>query len=417
MQQPVCRCRWKEQMRTRNDQKRRQEKSRSIRGVLLAAGLLIMSLALGGCAKLDALAVQIGLKESPYYHLGDTWWDHGGIEEYWFNQIPSDENEIYRELYERIRNYEDSAELYAAVPTEKFWHAYYAVMADHPEFFWVDNHVEASESALTGRVVSYRLGITVPVEEREQMKASLEAAADACINGIDPNAETYDKIKYVYEYLIDTTDYVRGSVDDQNIQSALLYHQSVCAGYSRAFQYILHRMGLFCTYVTGTITTGGDHAWNIVRIGDNYYHVDVTWGDPVFVGDEAGAAARGRNYSYLCCTDADLAATHQAEDPAHLPACTDESGSYYRRHGMYYESFDYNTIYNALMNSVYNDQASITMKFARAEDYQTAVYELFSNNMLNDAAQYLMQVYGMSTWNYRYYTDETFLLITIYWKQ
>ena len=69
------------------------------------------------------------------------------------------------------------------------------------------------------------------------------------------------------------------------------------------------------------------------------------------------------------------------------------------------------------MNSVYNDQASITMKFARAEDYQTAVYELFSNNMLNDAAQYLMQVYGMSTWNYRYYTDETFLLITIYWKQ
>ena len=79
--------------------------------LFLAASLLTAVCLLSGCAKLDAAAVQIGLKESPYYHLGDTSWDHGGIEEYWFNQIPSDENEIYRELYERIRNYEDSAEL------------------------------------------------------------------------------------------------------------------------------------------------------------------------------------------------------------------------------------------------------------------------------------------------------------------
>ena len=56
------------------------------------------------------------------------------------------------------------------------------------------------------------------------------------------------------------------------------------------------------------------------------------------------------------------------------------------------------------------------LKFASPEGYQSAVYELFSNNMLNDPAQYLMQVYGMSSWNYRYYTDEAFCLITIYWK-
>ena len=384
--------------------------------LFLAASLLTAVCLLSGCAKLDAAAVQIGLKESPYYHLGDTSWDHGGIEEYWFNQIPSDENEIYRELYERIRNYEDSAELYAAVPTEKFWHAYYALMADHPEFFWIGSHVEASESALSGCVLSYKLTTTVPAEERDAMKLELEVAADACISGIDPEADTYSKIKYVYEYLIDTTDYVQGSRDDQNIQSALLYRRSVCAGYSRAFQYILHRMDLFCTYVTGTITTGGEHAWNIVRIGEEYYNVDVTWGDPVFTGDEAGQASRAMNYSYLCCTDAELSATHQADDPQDLPACTDESCNYYRRNGMYYESFDYDTIYNALMNSVYSDQASITLKFAGPEGYQSAVYELFSNNMLNDPAQYLMQVYGMSSWNYRYYTDDSFYLITIYWK-
>ena len=57
--------------------------------VLLASAML-----LGGCRNIDVIAVQSGLKENPYYQLGDTWWDHGGIEEYYFNQVPSSLNEI-----------------------------------------------------------------------------------------------------------------------------------------------------------------------------------------------------------------------------------------------------------------------------------------------------------------------------------
>ena len=228
--------------------------------------LLASAMLLGGCRNIDVIAVQSGLKENPYYQLGDTWWDHGGIEEYYFNQVPSSLNEIYRELYERIRDGEDEAALYAAVGLDDFWTAYYAVLADHPEFFWIGTNIEVQQSALSGNVVSYRLSVTVPPEEREDMRIRLEQAADACIASIPEGSTDYEKIKAVYTYLIDTTDYDGSSPDNQNIQSALLYHRSVCAGYSRAFQYILHRMGMFCTYVTGSIVTGGDHGWNIVRI-------------------------------------------------------------------------------------------------------------------------------------------------------
>lgn len=105
------------------------------------------------------------------------------------------------------------------------------------------------------------------------MKAQLEAAANECIYSIPSDASDYEKIKYVYEYIIDLTDYDANGIDTQNIQSVLLYQKSVCAGYSKAFQYILNRMGLFCTYITGTIRDGGDHGWNMVRIGENYYYV------------------------------------------------------------------------------------------------------------------------------------------------
>ena len=77
--------------------------------------------------------------------------------------------------------------------------------------------------------------------------------------GISQEASTYEKIKYVYEYIINSTDYNENGQDTQNIQSVLLYHSSVCAGYSKAFQYLLNRMGFSCTYITGTIRDGGDH--------------------------------------------------------------------------------------------------------------------------------------------------------------
>ena len=67
------------------------------------------------------------------------------------------------------------------------------------------------------------------------------------------------------------------------------------------------------------------------------------------------------------------------------------------------------------MDSVYAMDSSVSMKFARREDYDTAVYELFSNGLISDAARYLMDVNGTSSWNYNYHTEDEFLLITIYW--
>ncbi len=392
-----------------------------LRMCLCAVLLMAVTCLTGGCAQVDSVLVRAGITESPYYHLGDTTWDHGGVEEYWFNQIPSELNETYRELYSRLSSYEDEAELYAGIPTETFWKVYYAVLADHPEFFWMDSNIEAAESALTGKITSYRVIANLPVELRDKRRLALEAAADECIARIPSDASDYDRIRMVYEYIIDTVDYVSGAPNNQNIQSALLGRQSVCAGYAKAFQYILHRMGMFCTYVTGKTENGDEHAWNVVRLDGLYYNVDTTWGDPVFAGsqeEEDGYADTYNavmNYNYLCCTDEELCRTHIPEADFTLPSCTDGSYNYYRRNNLYYEGFDYDTIYNALMQSVWEERRYIVMKFDSKETLDTAVRAFFTDGMLQDPAQYLMEIYGVSSWNYRYNVDEDFQEITIYW--
>ena len=201
----------------------------------LAAPLLFLCLFLTGCS-LRQMGVEAGLVDNPYYQEGDTEWDHGGIEEYYFNNLPSEYNEIYRELYSRLSAGEDSGDLYARTDADHFWKAYYSVLADHPELFWLDSSAEIQSNTFSGTVVRYSASTVVEPEKREEMRKALEEAADACIAGIDPGFSDYGKIKAVYEYLINETDYDADAKDSQCVQSALLGHASVCAGYSKAFQ-------------------------------------------------------------------------------------------------------------------------------------------------------------------------------------
>lgn len=391
---------------------------RQMGSIKIFLAVVLLTASLSGCSAVERVKYELsgsGVEE----------WENAAIEsgvaseveEYYYDHLPENLHEAYREIYVHLMKNEDSGGFMTSVTVDDFWKAYYAVLADHPEIFWIGTSAQVEESALTGKVVTYSFEVTVPTESRASMKESLENAADECILQISPEAGAYEKIKYVYEYLIRTVEYNSGSQDSQNIQSALLYHSSVCAGYSKAFEYILHRMGLFCTYITGKIQDGGDHGWNMVRIDDNYYYVDVTWGDPVFANRMDGAGNGDViNYNYLCCTESDLFKTHTPGDSIELPSCTSDAYNYYKLNGYYYEYFDWDTIYNALMNSVWNDEASIVMKFGSQEDYETARYELFEDGLLTDPGQYLMDINGVTTWNYKYHTDDDFYLITIYWK-
>ena len=59
----------------------------------------------------------------------------------------------------------------------------------------------------------------------------------------------------------------------------------VCDGYARAYADLLARMGIKSVVVESEPM---NHAWNLVSVGGNWYHVDVTYDDPV-IKDMTGA--------------------------------------------------------------------------------------------------------------------------------
>lgn len=88
----------------------------------------------------------------------------------------------------------------------------------------------------------------------------------------------YENEKAVYNYLIDNITYDRSVESHFNAYEALTTGRAVCAGYAECFRTLMELLGYECITVTGT-ADNENHMWNAICLGNEWYQVDVTWGD------------------------------------------------------------------------------------------------------------------------------------------
>ena len=101
-------------------------------------------------------------------------------------------------------------------------------------------------------------------------------------------AADLEKIRRVHDFICERTAYdmVHKHQGSSHIQStaygALIYRTALCQGYAVLCYRLLKELGIDCRIVTGEAVTEGKterHAWNIVRVGDVFYNMDVTFDD------------------------------------------------------------------------------------------------------------------------------------------
>ena len=130
-------------------------------------------------------------------------------------------------------------------------------------------------SAVDGKSVKSVLKVKLYYNaSKKQVTKMLKRAKKIAKKARERYRTTYGRVKYVHDYLIRTISYCK--THDYGCQSyrALVRHKAVCAGYARAYCIILQYLG-----INVRIVSTGSHAWNIVKIGRHWYHVDVTWDD------------------------------------------------------------------------------------------------------------------------------------------
>ena len=85
------------------------------------------------------------------------------------------------------------------------------------------------------------------------------------------------KVKALHDKLCSLTEYDKEDISankNHTDVSVFINDETVCEGYARAMNLLLHEAGIESCYVYTP-----DHAWVIAKIGGHYFHVDPTWDD------------------------------------------------------------------------------------------------------------------------------------------
>lgn len=336
---------------------------------------------------------------------------------YGYSTLSEEEQKVYRQLGAGIEAFQEEIPV-DSITQEQLEKVMAVLLADHPEYFWTDGTSSYTYQDLPdGRLQNLKIQpeYQVSSQEAQELKAQIEAKADQWIQGA-PQGDTYQQIKYVYETLIDQADYEENSPQNQNIRSVFLEGKTVCMGYSKAAQYLLNKMGIFCTLVTGTVTgeKPSSHAWNLVKIGEEYYYMDVTWGNPGYLNP--GEKDAYISYSYLCCSWDTLASTHTPDDTVPLPSCHDDSYNYYKNKGRWYDTFDWNQIYQVVQGDLSQGAEMTELRFASQESYSQAEEALIGGSLIKDAVQNSTAVVPGQTFSWQTYYGGSDNLLIIVWK-
>lgn len=188
-----------------------------------------------------------------------------------------------------------------------------AINLDVPYLFYLDFtkmylNIERSSNIFS---TSYKLYIdsgdnanyfTDDFSSKEQVEIALSQIENSkeqikvTLNGSD-----YSNLLNLHDWIINYMEYDANITQKATVYGGLIEKKGVCESYARIYKYILDDIGIENVLVTGTATNSSgnteDHMWNYVKLNNNWYAVDVTWDDPIVVGN--GKVSKETKHRYF----------------------------------------------------------------------------------------------------------------------
>lgn len=169
------------------------------------------------------------------------------------------------------------------------------VIDENPQFFYINKSYSYKHnySVIKSLTVSY----TADNESINKIRSDFEEASQRFLSLVNDEMTDYEKALVLHDAIAINCEYdVADTIgtNSYNAYGVLCDGKAVCQGYAYAYKYLLDRIGIENHIVSSDIMK---HAWNIVKIGDSFYHVDLTMDDPVY--DKIGRA----DHKYFLLSD------------------------------------------------------------------------------------------------------------------
>lgn len=211
--------------------------------------------------------------------------------------------EVKRTLKQGLLAVQDSIDVsqYEIFP-EEFETIYKQVVDENPELFYVNGGYGYDAYTTVSNVYPYYeldrtsdAGLTeAQRSEIKQRQAALEQVVGEIVAQVDASWTELQKALFLHDYLATHAQYDT-TYTGYDAYTILVKGTGVCEAYTRAYRLLLNRVGI----ASGIVRSQNlDHVWNLVRIAGSWYHIDVTWDDPL--QDRIGQVS----HKHFCTSDA-----------------------------------------------------------------------------------------------------------------
>ncbi len=178
--------------------------------------------------------------------------------------------------------------------------------SDDADFMQIDIYQIGYQMRFTSKKTSVTFHM-VYWDDLKQVKAVNKKSAAVLKKLKISQYSTVGKIKAIHDYVVDLVQYDQ-TLADHSAYGGLVHskHTTVCQGYALIMYKLLTDAGIPTRIVTG-YAGGGSHAWNAVKIGKKWYHLDATFDDPV-------SWEPIRTYNYFLLGSVNCGMDHLADD-------------------------------------------------------------------------------------------------------
>lgn len=338
--------------------------------------------------------------------------DAGGTYKHWFSSLSNEGKYAYNLILSSIYSMPEEIEI-NRIDSETLDKVFYALMSDNPDLFFVGRRCTLRS---VGRRTFFSVDYTVSKEDYSKMKAELDSVCDSVAASFTDKSDLWRTELEIHDYIIDNCDYSLGEeLLGSSAYGALVTGKAACEGYSKAAKLLLDAAGIENTVVTGKTESetgpSGAHMWNVVKLGDEWYHLDCTWDDPV---DENGKTSK--NHLYFNVDDASVSHTHS--DFSFDFGCNSMQESYFVKTGAYFESYDRSKeswLAEILISETKKGKDTVYFCFADKKTFDSAVEDLMSNERIYNVLRIARDSsdIGFSTVSTGYVTDDARFLFAL----
>lgn len=131
----------------------------------------------------------------------------------------------------------------------------------------------------------YTIGISINKAYSNDDITAINEIVDKVIKEkLNNNMPTREKIKIIHDYIIDNAEYDKLKYENKNdttyksntAYGVLIQGYGTCNGYADAMAIFLDKLNIINYKISNS-----EHIWNLVYLDGKWYHLDLTWDDPI----------------------------------------------------------------------------------------------------------------------------------------